>query len=165
VSFLIPDFRTSAGGHNTEHRVAIIDASRLGPKKTYEVNVPPIDLAPLVKPPTVSLLRAVFSCVLIVHRRLPCHPILSTLPPPHPNPIVHPALNAKTRMKVDVIPPGRTIIDLSALGPKDAKVVKLPYMLLNISEPIKVLRDPPKITVSPFLKPQGSEVWSGLVKS
>lgn len=52
VSFLQPDALNTVGGSlNVQRKVAVIDASRLGPEKTYEVNLPstPIDAMPPVK--------------------------------------------------------------------------------------------------------------------
>jgi hypothetical protein len=50
-----------------------------------------------------------------------------------------------------VIPPPRAVVDLSQFGPKDATVVQLPAININVSHPVEVLRDPPKIRVSAFL--------------
>lgn len=53
VSFYPPDFVTSHGGLNINHKVAVIDATRLGPKKTYDINIPPVNI-PNLHPVTVE---------------------------------------------------------------------------------------------------------------
>ncbi|GBF93683.1 hypothetical protein Rsub_06786 [Raphidocelis subcapitata] len=44
LSFIPPDLNTAHGGLNIKHKVAVIDATRLGPKKTYDINIPPVNI-------------------------------------------------------------------------------------------------------------------------
>lgn len=39
-----PSLNTAHGGLNIRHKVAVVDATRLGPKKTYDLNIPPINI-------------------------------------------------------------------------------------------------------------------------
>ena len=45
MSFVQPDGLTTQGSSlNIQRKTVVIDATRLGPQKTYEVNLPRIDL-------------------------------------------------------------------------------------------------------------------------
>ena len=54
VSFFTPEFKTTHGGLNIKHKTLVVDATRLGPKKTYDINIPPVKL-PNPHPVTVEV--------------------------------------------------------------------------------------------------------------
>jgi len=78
---------------------------------------------------------------------------------------VHPSLSqtrtpththTQPNQQVEIIPPPRVVVDLSQFGPKDSTVVKLPDVKINISNPVQILHDPPKVRVSVFLAAGGA---------
>jgi hypothetical protein len=50
VSFYPPDFQTSIGGLTLKQKVAVIDASRTGPRTTFDIKVPPVINIPNLTP-------------------------------------------------------------------------------------------------------------------
>jgi hypothetical protein len=61
--------------------------------------------------------------------------------------------------QINYIPPKRTVVDLSAYGPRDATVVKLPNINVNLSHPIQVLHNDPKVRVVDFSKLQKGPIY------